>query len=86
MEALRTLDERFADLPGYPFAPHYIEVPDSEGGSLRMHYAVEGLPGAAPMLFLHGEPSWSYLYRKMIPALVQAGHRAVAPDLIGFGT
>ena len=85
MKALRTPDERFENLPGYPFQPHYLDVPDGEGGSLRLHYIDEGSADAAPVLLLHGEPSWSYLYRKMIPAIVEAGHRAVAPDLIGFG-
>ena len=81
MAALRTPDERFADLPGYPFAPHYVRV----GAGLRMHYVDEGPRGAPTVLMLHGEPSWSYLYRKMIPVFVDAGLRAVAPDLIGFG-
>jgi haloalkane dehalogenase len=81
MDVLRTPEERFTDLPGYPFEPHYIEVPPA----LRMHYVDEGPADAAPVLMLHGEPSWSYLYRKMIPLFVAAGHRAVAPDLIGFG-
>jgi len=80
MEALRTPDDRFARLPGYAFAPHYVEV---EG--LRIHYLDEGPRDAAPVLLLHGEPSWSYLYRKMIPIVVAAGHRVVAPDLVGFG-
>ena len=80
MDALRTPEARLADLPGYPFAPHYIDV-----DGLRLHYVDEGPAGAAPVLLLHGEPSWSYLYRKMIPPLVAAGHRALAPDLIGFG-
>ena len=80
MDALRTPDERFADLPGYDFAPHYVDI-----GGLRMHYVDEGPADAAPVLLLHGEPSWSYLYRKMIPPLVAAGHRVIAPDLIGFG-
>ena len=80
MEILRTPDERFLNLPGYPFQPHYVEV-----DGLRMHYVDEGPPSAAPVLMLHGEPSWSYLYRKMIPVLVSAGLRAVAPDLVGFG-
>jgi haloalkane dehalogenase len=85
MKALRTPDERFQDLAGYPFAPHYIDVADGEGGSLRMHYVDEGPRDGAVVLLLHGEPSWSYLYRKMIPGIVAAGYRAVAPDLIGFG-
>ena len=85
MKVLRTPDARFANLPGWPFEPHYAEVPDSEGGSLRMHYADEGPPSAAPVLMLHGEPSWAYLYRKMIPIIAAAGHRAIAPDLVGFG-
>jgi haloalkane dehalogenase len=80
METLRTPDERFANLPGYPFAPHYTET-----DRLRIHYVDEGPRDAAPVLMLHGEPSWSYLYRKMIPIVVAAGHRAVAPDLVGFG-
>ena len=85
MKALRTPDERFADFPGYPFAPHYAEVPDGEGGELRMHYVDEGPRDGKIVLMMHGEPSWSYLYRKMIPGIVAAGHRAIAPDLIGFG-
>jgi haloalkane dehalogenase len=89
MKTLRTPDERFADLPGYPFAPHYAEIPDGDddepGGTLRVHYLDEGPSDAAPILLMHGEPSWSYLYRKMIPILVDAGHRVIAPDLVGFG-
>jgi haloalkane dehalogenase len=80
MDVLRTPDERFLDLPDYPFEPHYVTV-----GGLRIHYVDEGPPGAAPVLMLHGEPSWSYLYRKMIPVVAAAGHRVVAPDLVGFG-
>jgi len=80
MEAFRTPDARFANLPGYSFTPHYITA-----GDLRIHYVDEGPRAAAPVLLLHGEPSWSYLYRKMIPVLTAAGHRAVAPDLVGFG-
>ncbi len=80
MDVLRTPDDRFANLPGYPFTPHYVEV-----AGLRVHYVDEGPRGAAPVLLLHGEPSWSYLYRKMIPVLRAAGYRCVAPDLIGFG-
>ncbi len=80
MKILRTPDARFADLPGYPFAPRYVEV-----DGLRLHYVDEGARGARTILCLHGEPSWSYLYRKMIPVFVAAGYRAVAPDLVGFG-
>ncbi|MGI9646731.1 MAG: haloalkane dehalogenase [Ilumatobacteraceae bacterium] len=85
METLRTPDDRFADLPGYPFEPHYAEIPDGDGDALRVHYVDEGPADAAPVLLMHGEPSWSYLYRHMIPPLVAAGHRVVAPDLVGFG-
>lgn len=85
MKALRTPDERFENLPGWTFEPHYVEVADGEGGSLRMHYVDEGPSTASPVLLLHGEPSWSYLYRKMIPTIAAAGHRVIAPDLIGFG-
>jgi haloalkane dehalogenase len=80
MDILRTPDERFANLPGHPFAPHYVEV---EG--LRMHFVDEGPRVAPVVLMLHGEPSWSYLYRKLVPVLVAANLRAVAPDLVGFG-
>jgi haloalkane dehalogenase len=83
MEALRTPDERFANLPGYNFEAKYVEVPSGDGGSLRMHYVDEG--SGPTVLLLHGEPSWSFLYRKMIPIITAAGYRAVAPDLIGFG-
>lgn len=79
-EILRTPEERFQDLPGYPFTPRYVEV---EG--LRVHYVDEGPAAADPLLLLHGEPSWSFLYRKMIPLLAAGGHRVIAPDLVGFG-
>ncbi len=85
MQALRTPDERFTNLPDYPFQPHYIDVDDTEGGLLRLHYVDEGLRNAPVVLMLHGEPTWSYLYRKMIPIVVNAGYRVIAPDLIGFG-
>ena len=85
MKTLRTPDERFENLPGYAFAPNYSEVPDGEGGSLRIHHVDEGPRDADPILLMHGQPSWSYLYRKMIPILVDAGHRVIAPDLVGFG-
>lgn len=85
MKFLRTPDSRFEHLAGYDFAPHYLAVDDTEGGELRVHYVDEGPRDAAPVLLLHGEPSWSYLYRKMIGPLVAAGHRVIAPDLVGFG-
>lgn len=85
ISALRTPDSRFMDLPGFGFKPHYLDaLPGFEG--LRMHYVDEG-PAAASttVLCLHGEPTWSYLYRKMIPVFVAAGCRVIAPDLFGFG-
>jgi haloalkane dehalogenase len=85
MKFVRTPEERFEALPGYPFAPHYLDVPDGEGGALRMHYVDEGPKAGGVVLMLHGEPSWSFLYRKMIPVITGAGLRAVAPDLVGFG-
>ncbi|MEM7159551.1 MAG: haloalkane dehalogenase [Myxococcota bacterium] len=80
MDVLRTPDERFENLPGYDFEPHYAEV-----DGLRIHYVDEGPRDAPPVLLMHGEPSWSYLYRTMIPPLVEAGRRVLAPDLVGFG-
>lgn len=86
MQVLRTPDERFVGLDGYPFAPHYSEVTDAETGTpLRIHRIDEGPRDAAPVLLMHGEPSWSYLYRNFVGPLTAAGHRVVAPDLIGFG-
>jgi haloalkane dehalogenase len=85
VEVLRTPDERFARLPDFPFEPRYVDVPDGSGGSLRVHYIDEGPRRTPPVLLMHGEPSWSFLYRKMIPVLVEAGLRAVAPDLVGCG-
>lgn len=81
MKILRTPEERFKGIPDYPFKPNYIEV---ETG-LRMHYVDEGPKDGKIVLMMHGEPSWSYLYRFMIPICVKAGHRVIAPDLIGFG-
>ncbi len=87
IESIRTPDSRFENLPGYDFEPHYSEI-----DGLRMHYvdvqggADQGVePSGETVLMLHGEPSWSYLYRKMIPIVAKAGHRVIAPDLIGFG-
>ena len=85
MLVLRTPDDRFAGLADYPFAPHYLTVIDEDGTDLRVHYIDEGPRDAPPILLMHGEPSWSYLYRKFIPALIARGHRVIAPDLIGFG-
>ena len=85
MKLLRTPEERFVNLSGYAFEPNYVEVPSGEGERIRIHYVDEGPADAAPVLLMHGEPSWSFLYRKMIPPLVAAGHRVIAPDLIGFG-
>ncbi len=85
METLRTPDERFDDLPDFPYEPHYAEIDDLEGGTLRVAYVDEGPADGAVVLLLHGEPSWSFLYRTMIPVLVEAGFRVVAPDLVGFG-
>ncbi len=85
MKVLRTPDDRFVNLPDYPFEPNYVEVPDNEGGTLRIHYVDEGPKDGNPVILMHGEPTWSYLYRKMIPIIVNAGFRAIAPDLVGFG-
>ena len=97
MEILRTPDERFSGLPGFDFAPNYVEVPASpvpDGApvtgqhdqTLRVHYVDEGPPDAnETVLLMHGEPSWCYLYRKMVPVLVDSGFRVIAPDLVGFG-
>jgi haloalkane dehalogenase len=79
--AFRTPDERFADLPDYAFEPHYLTLADG----LRMHWVDEGPADGAPVLMLHGEPTWSYLYRHMVPPFAEAGYRALAPDLVGFG-
>ncbi len=81
MPVLRTPDHRFAGLPDYPFAPHY----DGVGEGLRLHYLDEGPADGPVVLMMHGQPSWSYLYRRMIPPVAAAGYRVLAPDLIGFG-
>ena len=85
MTVLRTADERFDELPDFPFEPHYQEIHDQDLGSLRIHYVDEGPRDAPVILCLHGEPSWGFLYRKMIPVFTAAGFRAVVPDLVGFG-
>lgn len=84
IEAVRTPDDRFASLPDWPYEPRYIDdLPGHEG--LRMHYVDEGPHDAPVFLCLHGEPTWAYLYRKMIPVFLEAGGRVVAPDFFGFG-
>mgnify|MGYP000225466930 FL=1 len=85
MQYLRTPDSQFENLADYGFTPNYISVDDQEGGQLRMHYLDEGDKNGQIILLMHGNPSWSYLYRHMIKALVEAGYRIIAPDLIGFG-
>ena len=85
MDVLRTPDERFSDLADFPFTPCYLDVDNAAGAPLRIHFLDEGPRDAAPVLLLHGEPSWCYLYRHMIPLLVAKGHRVIAPDLVGFG-
>jgi haloalkane dehalogenase len=85
VQTLRTPDDRFAELPDFAFAPHYVEIDDGSGGRLRVHHLDEGPADGEVVLLMHGEPSWSFLYRHMIPVLVDAGLRCVAPDLVGFG-
>lgn len=93
MQVIRTPDERFANLPGFEFESHYLEVPaqkdhderDGSPATLRIHYLDEGPRDGQIVLLMHGEPSWSYLYRTMIPVLTAAGYRCIAPDLVGFG-
>ncbi len=85
MSVLRTPDERFDDLPDFPYQANYLEIRDSDLGRIRIHYLDEGAKDARVVLCLHGEPSWSFLYRKMIPVFTAAGFRVVAPDLVGFG-
>lgn len=85
MQILRTPDDRFAQLVGWPFAPRYAQITDRDGTALRMHYIDEGPDDGPVVLLMHGEPTWSYLYRNIIPGLVARGCRVLAPDLIGFG-
>ena len=85
MESLRTPVERFTDLPGFDYQPHYAEVASGDGGTLRMAWVEDGPADGESVLLLHGEPSWSFLYRTMIPPLASAGLRVIAPDLVGFG-
>jgi pimeloyl-ACP methyl ester carboxylesterase len=85
LKILRTPDARFTNLPGFAFDPHYCEVTDADGTRIRIHYLDEGAASAPPVLLMHGEPSWSFLYRKIVASLAARGHRVVAPDLVGFG-
>lgn len=87
MKTIRTPDDRFDDLPGFPYVPNYVEMPadGTDGATLRVHYLDEGPADADPIVLMHGEPTWSYLYRHMIGPLVDAGHRVIAPDMVGFG-
>ncbi|KIC46396.1 haloalkane dehalogenase [Ruegeria sp. ANG-S4] len=85
MKFLRTPDHRFEGLPDFAFSPNYLDVDDTEGGRLRIHYLDEGPADAPPVLLMHGEPTWCFLYRHMIPIFKEAGHRVLVPDLIGFG-
>ena len=85
MSVLRTPDECFENLAGFPFEPRYLEIRDEDLGVIRIHYVDEGPRDGPVILCLHGEPTWSYLYRKMIPVFTAAGFRVVVPDLVGFG-
>ena len=85
MTVLRTPEERFTDLPDFKFTPHYVTVTDPALGDLRMHYLDEGHPAGRPVLLLHGEPAWSFMFRRTIGPLADRGLRVVVPDLIGFG-
>src|SRR5437870_13350636 len=85
MQTLRTPEERFTELPGFDHEPRYAQVPDGEDGDLRIAYVEAGPADGPPVLLLHGEPTWSFLYRSMIPVLADAGLRVLAPDMIGFG-
>ena len=85
MDVLRTPAERFENLAGWPYAPRYTQVRDADGTELRIHHVDEGPRDQRPILLMHGEPSWAYLYRQVIADLTARGRRAVAPDLVGFG-
>ena len=85
MKILRTPDERFEDIKGYPFEPHYTNITTHDGSELRIHHIDEGPTDGPILLAMHGQPVWSYLYSKMIPFLTAAGIRVIAPDLPGYG-
>jgi haloalkane dehalogenase len=85
MDVVRTPEARFDGLPEWPYEPRYVEIDDGDGGRLRVGYVDEGPRDGQQVLLMHGEPSWSYLYRSLIGPLTSAGHRVIAPDLVGFG-
>ena len=85
MKILRTPDDRFDNLPDYTFEPHYTEIRDEDGTSIRVHHIEEGRADAASILLMHGNPTWAFLYRKMVPALAKSGRRVIAVDLVGCG-
>lgn len=85
MKVLRTPDEQFENLPDFQYAPHYVTVRDEDGSDIRIHCVDEGPREGAPIVLMHGNPTWSYLYRKMIPGLLKTGRRVIAPDLVGCG-
>ena len=85
MKVLRTPDDRFTDLPDFPWDPHYFTVKDADGSDIRIHFVDEGPRDAEPIVLMHGNPTWAYLYRHMIPALIATGRRVIAVDLVGCG-
>ena len=85
MDFNRTADDRFENLPDYPFKPNYVDVDDTEGGKLRMHYVDEGPKDGQTVVMIHGNPTWSFMWRKLIPTLIENGYRAIAIDHIGIG-
>jgi haloalkane dehalogenase len=85
VQLVRTPDERFTELPDFPYEPRYVTVDDGDGGALRVAYVEDGPADGETVLLLHGEPSWSFLWRRVVPELAGAGLRVVAPDLVGFG-
>lgn len=83
MDILRTPDERFRDLPDFAFEPHYTTITDTDGNDIRIHHIEAGPKDGTPILLMHGNPTWSFLYRHMINPLAEAGHRVIAVDLVG---
>lgn len=85
MKIIRSPDERFENLPDFDFEPHYTTIKDAEGHEIRIHHVEAGPPDGSPILLMHGNPTWAYLYRHMIGPLAEAGHRVIAVDLVGCG-